>query len=485
VSTDCPALWHCRADERCWVDGDPDAGASDGGPPADAGCTPTSPTDEVCDGRDNDCDGVVDGAEAAASCGDGTVCVEGACVPRHEWSVAVGSELSTSLETPSSIGFDADGNVYVAGGLEAPANFGGATLSPASDDWFVVSYDRAGAHRWSRIFGGALVDGVWSLAVGGDRIVIAGETHGSFSLDDDDYSVPDTGVNDVIAELDAGTGAVVWSRYLSGTGRAAVASDDAGNAYVLTVADAQVNLAGYPIGSADHPSFVFASFARDGSPRWSRAEGRPAGDVTGVLVELVAPIVVPGVVQFAVTATIDDASYGAPGPIGTGPIVIASYATGTGTFLSAHRFGHNEGSSVTAQVGVGSGSWIVGEQVGGDIDPVASGGYAARFDGTELTSFELVGTPIASSGNHVYVAGATGAEALVFGASTIPGSSAFFGEVDSTGSPIWGRDFAPGSWPTCATARGSRLALAVEMAEPHDLGGGIRVGRIAIAEYSF
>jgi len=44
-------------------------------------CVPTVPSTEVCDGTDNDCDGVVDNADAESLCPSGQTCVKGMCVP--------------------------------------------------------------------------------------------------------------------------------------------------------------------------------------------------------------------------------------------------------------------------------------------------------------------------------------------------------------------------------------------------------------------
>jgi hypothetical protein len=217
--------------------------------------------------------------------------------------------------------------------------------------------------------------------------------------------------------------------------------------------------------------------------RW---EGRPEGDVGDFFYNMATPVVASGVVQFALTAMVDDETYGAADTIGTGPIVLASYSTGSGTYLSAHRFGHMQGTTVTSQFAIGGSYLLNGLQSAGDIDSTSAGGYAARWDGSTLTPIPSHPNEIvASNGDRAFVAGTTGPTPATYGPSTIPGSSGYFAAIDASWTPAWAHQFAVSTGYTpVGAANASVLILAIELHEPSDLGGGVRNGRLALAQYS-
>ena len=74
----------------------------------------------------------------------------------HRWSKGFGS---SNYDEGRGIGTDNLGNVYVTGGFQNSANFGGGTLtSKGKWDMFVMSFSSVGTHRWSRSFGSTSSD---------------------------------------------------------------------------------------------------------------------------------------------------------------------------------------------------------------------------------------------------------------------------------------------------------------------------------------
>ncbi|MCB9596591.1 MAG: hypothetical protein H6719_27960 [Sandaracinaceae bacterium] len=93
-------LGSCAAGEYCdpaigclWIGGDPDAGTSDGGTP-DAGVDPCD-TPEICNGLDDDCNGVVDDG----ACGPHETCGGAECVCEEGW---LDCTAAAGCETPEN-----------------------------------------------------------------------------------------------------------------------------------------------------------------------------------------------------------------------------------------------------------------------------------------------------------------------------------------------------------------------------------------------
>lgn len=92
----------------------------------------------------------------------------------HRWSRGFGGP--TRIDAVHTLAFDRDGNVYAGGLFSEACDVGGAKLvSRGSTDGFIVAYDRDGAYRWSRTYGGKELDSLNTIAIGGDdRITVAG-----------------------------------------------------------------------------------------------------------------------------------------------------------------------------------------------------------------------------------------------------------------------------------------------------------------------
>jgi hypothetical protein len=157
---------------------------------------------ETCNGRDDDCDGTIDGDTASATClqgprSEGAVCAGGTCratgcetglgdcdldstngcesdlATDHDHCGSCGLACSPSEAcaertcvalpalgwertasgsadvVPHDAAFDGEGNVYVAGVYESTASFEGRSMTAEYEgDVFVASYDPTGTLRW-------------------------------------------------------------------------------------------------------------------------------------------------------------------------------------------------------------------------------------------------------------------------------------------------------------------------------------------------
>jgi len=69
----------------------------------------------------------------------------------HTWSKRFGS---TSGDISLGVDVDGNGNVVMTGYFTGSVDFGGGVLSGSGLDVFVAKYSSAGAHIWSKRFGG-------------------------------------------------------------------------------------------------------------------------------------------------------------------------------------------------------------------------------------------------------------------------------------------------------------------------------------------
>jgi hypothetical protein len=206
---------------------------------------------EMCDGRDNDCDGIADHGMWA-------------------WSVS-GGGLSTA-----HLALDALGNVFVAGRLSTVTDLGGGPLTPAGEsDVVVAKLDRQGRHLWSKLFGDAADQEATRIVVDGrGNVIVTGVFQGTLDFGGGPLTSATTAV--FLAKLDPG-GHHVFSRVLGipeESARDDVAVDAAGNVLVTGMLLGPIDLGGGPLTGND--VFV-AKLDPTGQHLWSRSLGALSG----------------------------------------------------------------------------------------------------------------------------------------------------------------------------------------------------------------
>jgi len=109
---------------------------------------------EECNGRDDDCDGLID-EEADASCAGDEVCRAGGCRD-HGWEIW-STEFGTVFDIYHlHVESDGKGGVYIAGAFGDSANFGGEFhMAMGGLDIFVVHLEEDESLKWVRTFGSA------------------------------------------------------------------------------------------------------------------------------------------------------------------------------------------------------------------------------------------------------------------------------------------------------------------------------------------
>ncbi len=183
---------------------------------------------ELCNGRDDDCDGVTDEAGAEPLCPGGT-CAGGRC-SLSAW------DHTFNADDPR-LAMDSAGNVYVAARFGGTVAFDGGPLTATDgEDDVLVAYDADGTHRWDLHAGGTTtVQGLFATA---SSLFIAGVFSDSLELGS--FSMARSGLHLFVAEIAAMDGAV--SRHAVFASQAAVAG--------LSVSPSAVHVVGYPTAAS-------------------------------------------------------------------------------------------------------------------------------------------------------------------------------------------------------------------------------------------
>lgn len=311
----CPQGWSCDpVSSTCATGlGGAGAGATGGGGAGLAGgggggpCVPepedcATPADDDCDGTANDhCalwhyqhkapqflqlpfdvaieplrGNIVVGGQATSDGKDNAMIVGlapgGVGVP---WVLDLGDGEPQEVQ---GVGFDADGNVLVAGIFRGTMVIGADTLTSAGqNDIFAAKLSPRGEPLWAVGLGGAVNEEAHSMtALPDGGMVLAGSTLGDGPLG----QAPGAGRDALVLRLDP-NGAVLWSRVFGGSGsdsanEARVAAD--GSVVVVGDIAATVDFGGGPHVAAGQDVFV-ASWSADGTFLWARSFGGPMDQV--------------------------------------------------------------------------------------------------------------------------------------------------------------------------------------------------------------
>ncbi|MBW2736624.1 MAG: hypothetical protein JRH20_29910 [Deltaproteobacteria bacterium] len=172
-----------------------------------------------------------------------------------------------------ALALDTAGNIVVAGSFENTVNFGGSPLTSAGDkDIFLASYDSAGAHRWSKRFGNTGVD--YGLGVTVDvngNITFTGYFRGA--IDFGGGLLTSAGDSDIFLANYDRQGAHRWSKRFGGTrveGGNDVALDSASNIFVVGYCESTTNFGGGNLTGQNGTDVFLASYDLNGAHRWSK-----------------------------------------------------------------------------------------------------------------------------------------------------------------------------------------------------------------------
>lgn len=252
-----------------------------------------------------------------------------------------------------------DGSLYVGGYTHGALDGEDAGESDA----FVRKYALDGTLLWGRQLGTAAVDGVFEIKARGNRVFVAGFTHGGFVGDGD----PDGDV--FVAELSADTGELVWIRQVGTSLYDQVEAFDVDAAHLYVGGTTEGVFPGTGASGEDRDGWV-ASYTLAGDREWVRQLNAP-GSVNGLAA------VRRGVVAAGATSGVV-----AEGYQGTGDAFVRAYDD-AGTPMWTRQFGGepDRGEGISDAVTAPNGVYVVGYGnsglFGGEVGSVDS--FVARF----------------------------------------------------------------------------------------------------------
>ena len=255
----------------------------------------------------------------------------------HLWSKRFGDALP---QWSNAVAVDAAGKVAIAGVLSGTADFGGGILTSAGYlDVFIVQFDQLGNHVWSRSFGDAVRQEVWSIAVDSQaNLVVAGDFEGTVNLGGS--TLVCASHSDILLAKFDNDGHHIWSNDFGDESLQechTVAVDNAGNILIAAYLSGMVDFGGGPLISAGGPSDIcIAKFDPLGNHLWSQRFGDSFNQgPRGVAADPLGNIAVAGYVE----GTVDFGGGALPG--GVDKDVFVSKFTPGGSHLWSQRFGHS------------------------------------------------------------------------------------------------------------------------------------------------
>ncbi len=179
-------------------------------------------------------------------------------------------------QSAHAVATDAMGNVVVTGRLAGTVDFGGGNLTSAGGrDVYVAKYDGNGNHLGSKRFGGAMDDSPNDIDIDGNgNIVVAGSFNGS--VDFGGGALVSGGATDAfVAAYDANGNHLFSKRYGDAAAQSSsgVATDGAGNIYLMGTTAGAIDLGGGAVSSAGVNDVWLTKMSGAGTYQWQKIFG--------------------------------------------------------------------------------------------------------------------------------------------------------------------------------------------------------------------
>ncbi len=292
-----------------------------------------------------------------------------------QWSKSFGGsgdQFGVSISTA------ANGDAFIIGRMDLTMTFGTNTLTAkGSSDVFVAKLAAdTGDSIWRKNYGDASFQYGWDVAATPDgNVAITGQYDGNINFDSGDLG--NKGGRDIfVAKLSGSDGAQVWANHFGEKadqiGRS-IAVDSKGNIVVIGSVQGKTNFGDGEVDVGDmNPSDLFvASFAPDGTNKWSKFFGDPSNPQEGrdVAVDAAGNILVTG--YFSGTLKFDNSTTLMNPMMPNGPVdvFVAKFKGTDGSFGWARSFGDTPNDQVGRAIAVDLlGNAIVAGTFKGTID---------------------------------------------------------------------------------------------------------------------
>ena len=291
-----------------------------------------------------------------------------------KWSKSYGG---LSDHYGAGISAAANGDVFLIGSMSGTMNFGASMLTTkGSTDVFVARLDGAtGDAKWSKNFGDNAAQRGRDIAATSDgNMVATGQFDGTINFGGGDLLGGSSNENIFLTKLDGANGNQVWAKSFGDLDDQigySVAADNKGNIVLTGTAAGKTDFGGGLLGSSSSGQidFFIASFASDGSHRWSKVFGdnNPQAG-RDVAVDAAGNVLLTGhftgTINFDNTTTLTNSGTGS-----SLDVFVAKFKGSDGTLGWARSFGDTMndqlGRSITADP---SANAIVGGTFKGGID---------------------------------------------------------------------------------------------------------------------
>jgi len=172
----------------------------------------------------------------------------------HRWSKRFGVKYK---ESGNAVAVDGSSNVYITGHSGTGFSFGGAAIkSHGGNDVFVASFTSAGIHRWSKSFGTSSQDEGLDIVADKSNVYVVGFTKGAIDFGGGNLKKYST-TNSFVASFTS-AGAHRWSRTYGGSSVARkVAVNASGDVVVSGSYTDAINFGGKPHGKKKYGRGVF------------------------------------------------------------------------------------------------------------------------------------------------------------------------------------------------------------------------------------